>query len=203
MAATMTHPTWRLVSLETAATGRRHVALAAEDAKGRMAVARLDGPSGGDARVELSLKVGPVRPPVEIVGELVRSIATLAADSGAELLAVDLDPRSRFTQDVLTASGLDWRVRRTGAAACAEVTLTDTTVPSRSQEACSTSVVRAHPKGVTVLPSAEGPSLRSDPRWNARRAQRSERLLRSLITRGRPGGRGGGAGRRRFRGAGP
>lgn len=44
----------------------------------------------------------------------------------------------------------------------------------------SESVVRKRTRGVTVLPSAEGPSLRSDPRWTAERARRAERLLGRL-----------------------
>jgi hypothetical protein len=47
----------------------------------------------------------------------------------------------------------------------------------------STSVVRKHAQGVTVLPSAEGPSLRSDPRWTRDRARRAQRLLDRLLAR--------------------
>ena len=47
----------------------------------------------------------------------------------------------------------------------------------------STSVVRKHARGVTVLPSAEGPSLRSDPRWTRDRARRAQRLLDRLLAR--------------------
>jgi hypothetical protein len=47
------------------------------------------------------------------------------------------------------------------------------------------SVVRTRSRGVTVLPSAEGPSPRSDPRWTRRRAQRSARLLARLVARRR------------------
>lgn len=43
------------------------------------------------------------------------------------------------------------------------------------------SVVRHKTPGVTVLRSVEGPSLRSDPRWTAERAERAERLLDRLI----------------------
>jgi hypothetical protein len=45
----------------------------------------------------------------------------------------------------------------------------------------SKSVVRKPAPGVTVLPSAEGPSLRSDPRWTSERARRAERLLGRLV----------------------
>lgn len=38
---------------------------------------------------------------------------------------------------------------------------------------------------VADLPSAEGPSLRSDPRWTAERARRAERLLGRLAARRR------------------
>jgi hypothetical protein len=34
---------------------------------------------------------------------------------------------------------------------------------------------------VTVLPSAEGRSLRSDPRWTSARARRADRLLGRLV----------------------
>ena len=49
----------------------------------------------------------------------------------------------------------------------------------------SESVVHKPAPGVTVLPSAEGPSLRSDPRWTAERAKRAERLLARLVARRR------------------
>ncbi|HEX6423163.1 MAG TPA: hypothetical protein VFZ79_06765 [Acidimicrobiales bacterium] len=39
------------------------------------------------------------------------------------------------------------------------------------------SAVRKRARGVTVLPSAEWRSLRSDPRWSAAGASRAERLL--------------------------
>jgi hypothetical protein len=45
------------------------------------------------------------------------------------------------------------------------------------------SVVRKHAHGVTVVPSAEGPSLRSDPRWTRDRARRAQRLLDRLLAR--------------------
>jgi len=47
------------------------------------------------------------------------------------------------------------------------------------------SLLRRRAPGVTVLPSAEGPSLRSDPRWTAERARRAQRLLDRLIARQR------------------
>jgi hypothetical protein len=47
------------------------------------------------------------------------------------------------------------------------------------------SVVRTRTPGVTVLRSAEGPALRSDPRWTAERARRAEALLDRLIARHR------------------
>jgi hypothetical protein len=49
----------------------------------------------------------------------------------------------------------------------------------------TTSVVRKHAQGVTVVPSAEGPSLRSDPRWTRDRARRAQRLLDRLLARRR------------------
>jgi hypothetical protein len=55
-------------------------------------------------------------------------------------------------------------------------------VPERATN-MSTSVVRKHAQGVTVLPSAEGPSLRSDPRWTRDRARRAQRLLDRLLAR--------------------
>lgn len=45
----------------------------------------------------------------------------------------------------------------------------------------STSVVRTNAPGVTVLPTAEGPSPRSDPRWTRGRAERAARLLARLV----------------------
>jgi hypothetical protein len=38
---------------------------------------------------------------------------------------------------------------------------------------------------VTVLPSAEGRSLRSDPRWTSARARQADRLLGRLVARRR------------------
>jgi hypothetical protein len=98
---------------------------------------------------------------------------------------VDVDPRCQFACDVLAASGLDWHVRSAADAATAEVPLGEPQTATAPQEAAagSVSVVRTHPKGVTVLPTAEGPSLRSDPRWTARRARRSTQLLERLVTR--------------------
>jgi hypothetical protein len=43
--------------------------------------------------------------------------------------------------------------------------------------------VRNTTRGVTVMPTAEGPSLRSDPRWTRDAARRAERLLGQLIAR--------------------
>jgi hypothetical protein len=51
------------------------------------------------------------------------------------------------------------------------------------------SVVRKGASGVTVLPSAEGPSLRSDPRWTSERVHRTDRLLGRLLARKRRSGR--------------
>jgi hypothetical protein len=45
------------------------------------------------------------------------------------------------------------------------------------------SQVRNTTRGVTVMPTAEGPSLRSDPRWTRDAARRAERLLGRLIAR--------------------
>jgi hypothetical protein len=187
MAATTGHPTWRIVPLESDTdSGRRHGALAAEDAHGcTAAVALFDGPATGDTKVELALQLGPVRPPVDVVGELVRSIAVVAAEAGADRLVVDFDPECQFAGDVLAASGLDWRVRGSGNRTVAEVALGVARATSAVPEAGRASVVRAHPKGVTILASAEGPSLRSDPRWTAQRAHRSERLLERLVSAGR------------------
>jgi hypothetical protein len=44
------------------------------------------------------------------------------------------------------------------------------------------SVVRTRARGVTVMPSAEGRSLRSDPRWTRDGARRTDRLLERLVT---------------------
>jgi hypothetical protein len=43
------------------------------------------------------------------------------------------------------------------------------------------SIVRKKARGVTILPSAEGPSLRSDPRWTRAGVLRAERLIDRLI----------------------
>ena len=144
-------------------------------------------PELGDTKVELALQLGPVRPPVDVVGELVRSIAVVAAEAGAGRLVVDFDPECQFAGDVLSASGLDWRVRvvrqpnrRPGL--CPAWPERHRLCPSGGRRArCA----RTSPKGVTILASAEGPSLRSDPRWTARRARRSERLLECLVSGGR------------------
>ena len=47
------------------------------------------------------------------------------------------------------------------------------------------SVVRMRARGVTVLPSAEGRSLQSDPRWSSDAARRADRLLERLVARRR------------------
>lgn len=47
------------------------------------------------------------------------------------------------------------------------------------------SVVRARSRGVTVLPSAEGRSLPSDPRWTSDAARRADNLLARLVARRR------------------
>jgi hypothetical protein len=51
------------------------------------------------------------------------------------------------------------------------------------------SIVRRRASGVTVLPSAEGPSPRSDPRWTPERVHRTDRLLGRLVARKRNSGR--------------
>jgi hypothetical protein len=65
-----------------------------------------------------------------------------------------------------------------------------TNVPGRDADAVTdgsasgddaASVVRKRARGVTVLPSAEGRSLRSDPRWTRDGARRTDRLLERLI----------------------
>jgi hypothetical protein len=143
MAATGTHPTWRIVPFESHMDpARRCGALAAEDAQGRTAaVARFDGPATGDTRVELSLQLGPVRPPAEIVGELVRSAAALATEAGANRFEVDYDPVCGFARDVLAASELAWQVRESGDRALAEIALADTRGTAAPPVAGSASVV--------------------------------------------------------------
>ena len=42
---------------------------------------------------------------------------------------------------------------------------------------------------MTVLPSAEGPSPQSDPRWTPERVHRTDRLLGRLVARKRTSGR--------------
>jgi hypothetical protein len=186
--ATSNHPLYcppaRIVPLDTQPrVGRRQGALEAVDARGRtMAWASFDGSATSDC-VELSLVLGPLRPPTELVGELVRRAATLAADAGASRLVIDFDPGSRLTREVMAASSLDWRERPTSDGAVAEVSLGEAVAPEGAPVAGNASVVRTHPRGVTLLPSAEGPSLRSDPRWTAGRARRSDRLLDHLVAR--------------------
>jgi hypothetical protein len=51
--------------------------------------------------------------------------------------------------------------------------------PASGDEAAS--VVHKRARGVTVLPSAEGRSLRSDPRWTRDGARRTDRLLERLV----------------------
>lgn len=160
------------------------------DASGRaVASARFDGAEASD-RVELSLVLGPDRPPIELIGELVRATAALAASAGAGRLIVDFDPACRLAQDVVAASGLDWRVRATDGGAMAEVSL-DEDVPPVPAPPHDSSVVRRHPPGVTVLPSAEGPSLRSDPRWTPAQARRTDRFLGRLVAQHRSSAAGG------------
>jgi hypothetical protein len=178
-------PRGRIVPLDVAPRpGRRQGALEAVDAGGRaVASARFDGAEASD-RVELSLVLGPGRPRTEVVGELVRAIATLAAGAGAGRLVVDFDPACRLAQDVLAASGLDWRVRATRDGAVAELSLDETVAPAPVPRR-NASVVRTHAPGVTVMPSAEGPSLRSDPRWTPGQARQTDRLLGRLVAQRR------------------
>ncbi len=53
--------------------------------------------------------------------------------------------------------------------------------PAAEPEGDTASVVRKRSRGVTVLPSAEGRSLRSDPRWTTDGARRADRLLERLV----------------------
>lgn len=174
-------PPGRIVPLDVErCPGRRRGGLEAVDAGGRaLASARFDGAEESDG-VELSLVLGPSRPPTELIGELVRATAELAAGAGAGRLVVDFDPACRLAQDVVAASGLDWRVRATRDGAVAELSLDETVAPTPLPPR-NASVVRTHPPGVTVMPSAEGPSLRSDPRWTPGQARRTDRLLGRLV----------------------
>jgi hypothetical protein len=52
----------------------------------------------------------------------------------------------------------------------------------------ATSVVRKRADGVTVLATAEGRSLRSDPRWTSAGARKADRLLGRLVARHRRSG---------------
>lgn len=188
MTQTATDHRWRIVPHDTVPyAGRRRGVVVAEDKRGHVAaLARFDGPTTGSTPVELTLHIGPVWPPAEVVGELVRVAATHAARAGADRLVVDFDPQCPTARAVLAASGLDWRVWSTADAATAEASLGGRTARARHEPTSgSASLVRTRRPGVTVLPSAEGPSLRSDPRWTARRARRSDRLLARLIARRR------------------
>jgi hypothetical protein len=155
------------------------------DASGcTVALAYFDGPATSDC-VELLLAFGPGRPPTDLVGEMLRAAAALAGGAGSRRLLADFDPACRLAHDAVAASGLDWRVRPTCDGAVAELSLGEAEAPASAPAAHNASVVRTHPPGVTVMHSAEGPSLRSDPRWTASRARRSERLLDHLVARRR------------------
>jgi hypothetical protein len=126
-----TRGAWRIETLETpTCPGHRWAALAAIDpAGGTAAVADLCGPATADW-VELSLQFGPERPPTDVVGELVRAGARLAADAGAARLIVILGHGHRVGRDMVTASGLDFRVVTHGDAARAELTLASSFRPA-------------------------------------------------------------------------
>jgi hypothetical protein len=115
---------WRIETLVTpACPGRRWAAIRAVDSEGATAaVADLYGPATCDW-VELSLQLGPERPPADVLGELVRVAAGLAATAGADRLIVDLAPAHRLLREAVAASGLDWRVVTTDDTACAELAL--------------------------------------------------------------------------------
>lgn len=134
MDGTSTREAWGTETLATpACPGRRWAAVATVDAAGRTAaVADLYGPASCDW-VELSLQLGPERPPAEAVGELVRVAAGLAADAGADRVIVELDPARRLLREVVAASGLDWRVVTTDGTALAELALDRAEVPLRGR----------------------------------------------------------------------
>jgi len=125
MDATLPREAWRIETLVTpVCPGRRWAAIAAVDsAGGTAAVADLYGPATRDW-VELSLQLGPERPPPDVVGELARVAAGVAANAGADRLIVELDPAHPLLREAIAASGLDWRVVTTDdSVCCAEVAL--------------------------------------------------------------------------------
>ena len=65
-----------------------------------------------------------------------------------------------------------------------EVTVDDGTTRGAVSDT-KRSVVRDRSRGVTVLPSAEGRSLQSDPRWTSDAARRADHLLARLVARRR------------------
>ncbi|HEX5947739.1 MAG TPA: hypothetical protein VFY82_15750, partial [Acidimicrobiales bacterium] len=69
-------------------------------------------------------------------------------------------------------------------AASDEVTVDDCTTRGVASDT-KLSVVRGRSRGVTVLPSAEGRSLQSDPRWTSDAARRADNLLARLVARRR------------------
>lgn len=65
-----------------------------------------------------------------------------------------------------------------------DITLDDGTTCGAASDT-KLSVVRGRSRGVTVLPSAEGRSLQSDPRWTSDAARRADDLLARLVARRR------------------
>lgn len=109
--------------------GEWEATLAVVDPDGN--VAALAELVGAAASVELTVQVVSQRPPSEVVGELARAAARLAAESGATRMVVPLAPCDRVAHDVVEASGLEWRMLANGDSACAEVTVPPV-VPPRS-----------------------------------------------------------------------
>lgn len=103
--------------------GCRGETLAVVDPEGDVAaLADIEG-AATSRSVELSLQLVADRPPREVLGELARAAARLAAEWGGTRMVVRLAPCDRMAHDLLDASGLEWRMLPRNGSACAEVTV--------------------------------------------------------------------------------
>jgi hypothetical protein len=111
---TATTQSWRFTPWSPRDEAEPSVGLSVEDGGGTMAaVARVDiAPRTGRGR--LTVRLGPGRPPPEVIGRLVRLVGAIAANAGARSLHVDFDPDSADATEVMAASELDWNVRSCG-----------------------------------------------------------------------------------------
>jgi hypothetical protein len=103
--------------------GCRGATLAVVDPEGDVAaLADLEG-AAPLRSVEVSLQLVAKRPPREVLGELARAAARLAAEWGGTRMVVRLAPCDRMAHDLLDTSGLEWRMLPRNGSACAEVSL--------------------------------------------------------------------------------